>query len=151
MSFRIFFALLWTARSSRTQQLRNILKCRLSISSPRYWPKCPNGPYNVHQSGSRAVARFHGRSNSGLSNVFWHRTLMHTVRYGFNSIPTERFGEVFRNHKTYGAVRCGFEKYDILRCGSARFSDVVNPTVRSVAVFKGREPYGAVRCDFHLS
>ena len=27
----------------------SILKCRLSIVSPRYWPKCLDGPYNVHR------------------------------------------------------------------------------------------------------
>ena len=52
-----------------------------------------------------------------------------------------RFGAVFRNRKTYGAVRCGF-------------SDVVNPTVRYGldgistvrfgAVFRYRRTYGAV-------
>ena len=46
----------------------------------------------------------------------------------------------------------------MLRCGSVRFSDVVNPTVRFVyilfptvrlgAVFRNRKTYGAVRCGF---
>ena len=41
---------------------------------------------------------------------------MHTVRCGFDGIPT------------------------------VRFSDVVNPTVRFGAVFRCRKSYGAVRC-----
>ena len=50
-------------------------------------------------------------------NVFF---LMHTVRCGFNGIPTVRFGAVvyptvrfgavFRNQESYGAVRVGFEE-----------------------------------------
>ena len=45
--------------------------------------------------------------------------------------PTVRFGAVLRKRKSYGAVCCGFEKHEILRCcsvlwyilrcGSARF------------------------------
>ena len=47
---------------------------------------------------------------------------MHTVRCGAAVIyPTVRFGAVLKNRKSYGAVRCGFEKYEILRCGSVRF------------------------------
>ena len=33
----------------------NILKCRLSIVSPRYWHKCLDGPYNVHRSGTNST------------------------------------------------------------------------------------------------
>ena len=43
-------------------------------------------------------------------------------------------GAVFRNRKAYGPVLCGFKKAEILRCGSVRFSDMVNPTVRFSAV-----------------
>ena len=45
---------------------------------------------------------------------------MHTVRCGFDGIPT------------------------------VRFSDVVNPTVRFGAVFRCRKPCGAVRCGFPI-
>ena len=55
-------------------------------------------------------------------------------------------------------VRYGFKKAEILRCGSVRFSDILNPTVRcSVveyhparfgAVLNNREFYDAVRCGF---
>ena len=31
----------------------SILKCRLSIVSPRYRHKCLDGPYNTHQGGSQ--------------------------------------------------------------------------------------------------
>ena len=43
-------------------------------------------------------------------------------------------GAVFRNRKAYGPVLCGFKKAEILRCGSVRFSDIVDPTVRFSAV-----------------
>ena len=65
------------------------------------------------------------------------------VRFGTISEienPTVRFGGVFKNrecycavwcfHVSYGGVRCGLNKSGILRCGSVRFSDIVNPTVR---------------------
>ena len=83
---------------------------------------------------------------------------MHTVRCGFDGIPTVRFGGVLRNREFYDAVRCGFRILSILRCGSVlwyilgcgsvRFSEFVNATVRFGAVFKCREPYGAVRLYF---
>ena len=53
----------------------------------------------------------------------------------------------FRWH-SYGAVRRGVRKSGILRCGSVRFSNVVNPTVRFGAVFQYRKTYGAVRFGF---
>ena len=77
--------------------------------------------------------------------------------------PRVRFGAVLENRKSYGAVRfgavrfcdisygagrCGFQKSEILRCGSARFSKTGNPTIRFGAVLKTRKSYGAVRfCD----
>ena len=74
--------------------------------------------------------------------------------YGY---PSEH-GAIFSNRKSYGPVRCGFFKSEILRCGSVRFSGIVNPTVRFGfviiptvrfgAVFKNRKSYGAVRCGF---
>ena len=57
---------------------------------------------------------------------------MNTVRCGFDGIPTVWFGAVLRNRESYGAVRCGLQILEVLRCGSVRFSDVVNPTVRFV-------------------
>ena len=79
---------------------------------------------------------------------------MLTVRCGFDGIPTVRFGTVFRNRKSYGAVRCGFSDVvnPTVRFGaveyptvwSVRFSKIVKPTVRFDAVFRC-EPYGAVR------
>ena len=77
----------------------------------------------------------------------------------------------FSNRKSYGPVRCGFKKAEILRCGSVRFSDIINPTarfgaviyptVRFGAVYKNRAwfcavrslhaSYGAVRCGFQKS
>ena len=68
-----------------------------------------------------------------------------------------RFGAVLKNKKSYGAVRCccdisygvgwcGFQKSGILRCGSVRFSDIVNPTVRFGAVMYRTVRFGAVPC-----
>ena len=54
-------------------------------------------------------------------------------------------GAFFLNRRSYGPVRCGFKKAEILRCGSVRFSGIVNATVRFGAVFKNRKCYGAVR------
>ena len=81
---------------------------------------------------------------------------MNTVRCGFDGIPTVWFGAVLRNRESYGAVRCGLQILEVLRCGSVRFSDVVNPTVRFGyflcptvrfgAVFRYRKTYGAMRC-----
>ena len=69
-------------------------------------------------------------------------------------------GAFFLNRKSYGPVRCDFKKAEILRCGSVRFSDIVNPTVRFGAVIyptvrfgavlENRKCYGTVRC-FHVS
>ena len=79
---------------------------------------------------------------------------MHTVRCGFDGIPTVWFGAVLRNResygavfgccKSYGAVRCGFQNSLMLRCGSVRFSDVVNPTVRFGYIFCTTVRFGAV-------
>ena len=67
---------------------------------------------------------------------------MHTVRFGSDGIPTVRFGAVFRNHKTYCAVRCGFS--DVVN-PAVRFGAVLCPTVRFGAVFRDRKKRGAVR------
>ena len=56
------------------------------------------------------------------------------MTFGAVITPTVRFGEVFRNQESYGAVRCGFQMQKILRCGSVRFGAVINPTVRFGAV-----------------
>ena len=56
-----------------------------------------------------------------------------TVRFGAaqeRGNLTVRFGAVFGYCKPYSAVRCGFENEKILRCGSVRFSKIVNGTVR---------------------
>ena len=76
------------------------------------------------------------------------------VLYGYPSVH----GAFFSNPKPYGPVGCAFKKAEILRCGSVRFSDFVNPTVRFGAVIyptvllgavlKIRKSYGAVRCGF---
>ena len=81
-----------------------------------------------------------------------------TTRWGFDGIPTVRFGTVLRNRESYGAVGavpdignptvwfvwcyvmyptvpCGFQQSYTLRCGSVRFSDVVNPTMRCSVIF----------------
>ena len=60
-----------------------------------------------------------------------------------------RFGAVLRKRKSYGAVRCGCKKKEILRCGPVRFSKiVVKATVRCGAVFKNRcERLRTVRFD----
>ena len=95
---------------------------------------------------------------------------MHTVRCGFDGIPTVRYGAVLRNRESFGAVRCGFQILEILRCGSVlwyilrrgsvifyvlrcgsvRFFYIVQPTVRCGAVFQERTNptvrFGAVRC-----
>ena len=52
---------------------------------------------------------------------------------------------------SYGAVRFGFKKSGILRCGSVQFSDIGNSTVRFGAFSRCREPYGAVGCGFPIS
>ena len=59
---------------------------------------------------------------------------------------TVQFGAVLRYSKSYG------------RCGSVRFSDIVNPamrfgasydlTVRFGEILENRKYYGAVRCGF---
>ena len=69
------------------------------------------------------------------------------MRCGFDGIPTVRFGAVLGNRESYGAVPCGFQILEILRCGSVRFSEIVNATVWFGAVFRS-EPYGAVRLYF---
>ena len=76
------------------------------------------------------------------------------VVYGYPSVH----GAVFWNRKSYGPVRCGFKKAAILRWGSVRFLDIVNPmvrcgavmypTVRFGSILKNRKSYGPVRCDF---
>ena len=73
---------------------------------------------------------------------------------GYSSVH----GAALFNRKSYGPVRCGFKKAEILRWGSVRFSDIVNPTVRFGAVIyptvrfgavlKNRKSYGAVRFGF---
>ena len=65
-------------------------------------------------------------------------------------------GAVLLRRKSYVPVPCVFKKAEILRCGSVRFSNVVNPTVwfgaviyptvRFGAVFKYCKSYGLVRC-----
>ena len=95
------------------------------------------------------------------------------MRCGFDDIPTVRFGEIFRNGKTYGVVRRGFlrcrEPYGAVRCylmsygavrfgfqcgesyGSARFRWHSRGAVRCgfpIAVFRYHKTYGAVRCGF---
>ena len=69
-----------------------------------------------------------------------------------------RFGAVMRKRKSYGAVRCGFQILEILRCGSVLFSNIVNPTVRFGcilcpkvrfgAVFRDGKTHDAMRCGF---
>ena len=57
-------------------------------------------------------------------------------------------GAVFSNKTSYGPVRSGFEKSEILRCGSVRFSGIiiiiVNPTVRFVFEMYSTVRFGAV-------
>ena len=70
---------------------------------------------------------------------------------------TVRFGAVFKDRKCYGAVRCAFrycesyaaarfcdKSYDAVRCGSVRFSDMVNPTVRFDFVINPTVRFGVV-------
>ena len=61
---------------------------------------------------------------------------MHTVRCGFDGIPTVWFGAALKNRRSYGAVRCGFQNRKTY--GAVRFG----------SVFRCREPYGAIRCCF---
>ena len=49
---------------------------------------------------------------------------------GFFTVIRPRTVRFFLNRKSYGPVRCGFKKAELSRCGSVRFSDIVNPTVR---------------------
>ena len=96
--------------------------------------------------GTTNRLRFHVyRTTTKLIQRFWHCTLMHAVRCGFDGILTVRFGVISRHHnKTYSAVQCDFEKLEILWCGSVRFSEIAKSAVRLGAVFRYREPYGAV-------
>ena len=69
-----------------------------------------------------------------------------TVRFRAVIYLTVRFGAVLKDRKSYGAIRCGFQKSEIFgshcgfpkpaipRCGSVWFSDIVSPTVRFAAV-----------------
>ena len=65
---------------------------------------------------------------------------MTRVVYGYPSVH----GAFFFDRKSYGPVRCGFEKAEILRCGSVRFSDVGDPTVRFGAVIYPTVRFGTV-------
>ena len=58
-----------------------------------------------------------------------------------------RFGAVFGYCKFYGAVRGGFEKTAILRCGSVRVSNTVNLTVRFGAEVNPTVLFSASSCD----
>ena len=60
---------------------------------------------------------------------------------------TVRFGAVFRCREPYGAVRLFY----VLRCGSARFSNIVKPTVRCGSVLKRAKILrcGSVRFEPH--
>ena len=83
-----------------------------------------------------------------------HKAHIFRVLYGYPSVH----GAFFFNRKSYGPVRCGFKKAAILRWGSVRFLDIVNPmvrcgavmypTVRFGSILKNRKSYGPVRCDF---
>ena len=53
---------------------------------------------------------------------------------GLFTVIRPYMGAVFWYRKSDGPVRCGFEKAEILRWGSVRFSDIVNPTARCGAV-----------------
>ena len=51
VSFWIFFAWLLDRQLVANTTVKKT-KCRLFIVSPRYWQKCPNRPYIMHQSRS---------------------------------------------------------------------------------------------------
>ena len=75
--------------------------------------------------------------------------------YGVHRNPTVRFGAVSTCHKSCGAarcydgaVRCGCEKQDILRCGSVRFSEI---KTSYGADFRNQDYFGAVLCVFQIS
>ena len=68
-----------------------------------------------------------------------------SVRFSDIVNSTVRFGAVFKNRKcycavrffrvSYGAVRCGFQKSELLRCAvRCGFEEGGHPTVRVVAV-----------------
>ena len=63
-----------------------------------------------------------------------------------------RFGAVLGYCKSFGAVRCGFEKMKILRCGSPLnvHTHSVFSTVRFGGVLKNQESCGAVRFVFFM-
>ena len=67
------------------------------------------------------------------------------VLYGDPSVH----GALFSNRKSYGQVRCGWNKSEVLRCCSQWFSGTVNPTVRFG--FEIYISYGAVRWGFKKS
>ena len=77
-----------------------------------------------------------------------HWKLFENIRdlYGYPSVH----GASFSNRKSYGPVPCGLKLSETLRCGSVRFSGIVNPTVRFGAVIKNRKSYGAVRYGFQI-
>ena len=68
---------------------------------------------------------------------------MSRVVYGYPSVH----GAVLESRKSYGPVRCGFKKLEILRrCGSVQLSDnTVDPTVRGGAVIGVYLRCGSVR------
>ena len=66
------------------------------------------------------------------------------MRCGFKKAGVLRCGSVRFSDIVNSTVRCG--AVIILRCESVRFSEIRNPTVRFGAVFRYRKSYGAVRC-----
>ena len=79
-----------------------------------------------------------------------------TVRFFQIENPTVRFGGVLENRKSYGAVRfcdksygavrSGFQKSEILRCGSVRFQKIENLTMRFGFVVYDTVRFGSVPC-----
>ena len=85
--------------------------CDISYGAVR----CCDISYGVVRCGFAKI----GNPTVRFGAVFRSRNL--TVRFSEKRNPTVRFGAVFRYRKSYGAVRCGFHKSEIPRCGSARF------------------------------
>ena len=69
-----------------------------------------------------------------------------TVRFGSIRNPTVRFGTVFLFRKTYGALRCGFQEANILRCGVVRLTapNRTEPIGKTILPLKTLDIYPAL-------
>ena len=67
-----------------------------------------------------------------ILGLYYHSTLSTPPIYSRVAVLFYMNGTRIRT--IHGQVLCGFNKLEILGCGSVRFADVMNPTVRFCAV-----------------